>query len=329
MIRHRRMMESRISDKAQEIINAKKKRQDRRSSKMSYEETQEAENKRRIERIFMIKVKKLYGLLPEILKDVETVYQVTGKAIDEEAGDETFPDMFFGISDNEPYVEVEADLVARVSGETGRKHLILQSKYDGYSLNIDINGGRVIYSYILKFARSLEDVDESESDKDAIEHLFKQISRCIEIVEDDADEVSKKLEGILDEYDRKEIRGMKESYRRRGHMLREGLLSQAKEEAEKRKSNGKIIQERAKEFLKVLKELYLHAGYHFDWDEAEWTSDNDLKIPYDINDEKTEKLVNELCRYGWISKWNKYKIWVKAKEFADDDRFETLMGWLS
>lgn len=125
-----------------------------------------------------------------------------------------------------------------------------------------------------------------------------------------------------------------ESRLRRGRMLREGLLSQEREDSSNKQKNEKAALERAAKVVEIMKALDKEHGYTFGVrntkteDAAEMLITGEAQIPFDQDDRKVLRaLYNGLNKF--CSTVRKHTFVLKKDCFYDEAKFKELIDFLS
>lgn len=121
---------------------------------------------------------------------------------------------------------------------------------------------------------------------------------------------------------------------RRGRMLREGLLSQEREDSTNKQKNEKAALERAAKVVEILKALDKEHGYTFGVrntkteDAAKMLITGEAQIPFDQDDRKVLRaLYNGLNKF--CATVRKHTFVLKKDCFYDEAKFNELIDFLS
>ena len=235
MIRRRRLFESdRILNKVGSIKTALDKRKDRASKKVdSWVKKYDAEEERKL-RLMNVKLGKLKGILDNCYETLQEYYDLTkdpndqiyegedgmwagadGSSITlEKNGEDDFSaavaDAWMG------YFLIWYHGVNEVSGDPVR---IVKGDDGTYTLSDrDFDDGPDACSVAVLNKMVEEGIEDPVSNFNAI------LGKAIQKAEQMRDGIEKELESRLDAYERREVRGMKESRSLRGRSLRESRL---------------------------------------------------------------------------------------------------------
>lgn len=194
-----------------------------------------------------------------------------------------------------------------------------------------------------EFWDSVEDILDSEGyNWDVIDWVVENSSDIIkdESVEKTPEAYANALRDYIESFDDEEFMDMmdaseyEESRRPRGRMIREGLLSQEREDSTNKQKSEKAALERAAKVVEIMKALDKEHGYTFGVrntkteDAAKMLITGEASIPFDQDDRKVLRaLYNGLNKF--CATVRKHTFVLKKDCFYDEEKFNQLIDFLS